>query len=141
VCGWFGSSCWATSTGSEAKGAAIFASTGNGLFDVIKLPEPVPMGVVVDDKPHVLPLREMVDQDKWCVLLVSRDMARIFVGSPVRLQEYDEMEEDVRGQHQKGGWSQRRFENVVEEDVEDHLKNVSDRLLTLRKKTGSTTSS
>ena len=120
---------------SEAKGVAIFASTENGLFDVVKLPEPVPMGVFVEDKPHVLPLRDLVEQEKWCVLLVSRDLARIFVGSPLGLREYDEMEEDVRGQHQKGGWSQRRFENVVEEDVEDHLKNVSDRLLTLHKQT------
>lgn len=121
---------------SEARAVAIFASTENGMFDVVKLPEPVPMGVFVEDKPHVLPLRELVEQDKWCVLVVNRELARIFVGSPVGLREYDEMEDDVRGQHQKGGWSQRRFENTVEEDVEDHLKKVSDRVLALHQRTG-----
>lgn len=118
---------------SEARGVAIFASTENGIFDVVKLPEPVPMGVFVDDKPHVLPLRDLVEQAKWCVLLVDRQAARIFIGSPVALKEYDEVEDEVRGQHQKGGWSQRRYERSIEEEVEDHLKNVSDRLLRLHK--------
>lgn len=118
---------------SEAKAVAIFASTESGLFDVVKLPEPVPMGVFVDDRPHVLPMRDLVEQEKWCVLLADRQAARIFVGSPVSLREYDEMEDDVRGQHQKGGWSQRRYENSIEGDVEDHLKNVSDRILRLHK--------
>jgi peptide subunit release factor 1 (eRF1) len=119
---------------SEARAVAIFASSENGLFEVVKLPEPVPMGVFVDDKPHVLPLRELIEQDKWCLLLIDRQVARIFIGSPVSLREYDEIEDEVHGQHQKGGWSQRRYENSVEEDVEDHLKNVSDRLLRLHKR-------
>ncbi|HEX2148653.1 MAG TPA: Vms1/Ankzf1 family peptidyl-tRNA hydrolase [Actinomycetota bacterium] len=119
---------------SEARAVAIFASSENGMFDVIKLPESVPQGVFVDDGPHVLPLRELVEQKKWCVLLADRQVGRIFVGSPLRLKEYEEIEDEVHGQHQKGGWSQRRYENSVEEDVEDHLKHVSDRLFELHKR-------
>jgi peptide chain release factor subunit 1 len=120
---------------SEARSVAIFASTGNGMFDVLKLPEPVERGVFIDDRPHVLPIQDLVEQETWCVLLVSRDVERIFIGSPITLKEYDESREDVRGQHDQGGWSQRRFANVVEEDVEDHLKKVAERILALHKAT------
>ncbi len=116
---------------SEARSVAIFASSENGLFDVVKVGEPLPRGVFVDERPYVLPLVEMVAQDKWCVALIDRRMARIFLGSPVLLKEYDEIEDDVHGQHQQGGWSQARYARAVEEDVEDHLRNVADRLLRL----------
>ncbi|HEX2178175.1 MAG TPA: Vms1/Ankzf1 family peptidyl-tRNA hydrolase [Actinomycetota bacterium] len=118
---------------TDAQAVAIFASGANDLFEVVKLPEPLPRGVFVDDRPHIQPLREMVDQDKWLVLLVDRRVARIFIGSPLALKEYDETEDDVRGQHDQGGWSQARFARAVEEDVEDHLKKVTDRLMTLHK--------
>jgi peptide chain release factor subunit 1 len=121
---------------SEARAVAIFASTESGLFDVVKLPESVDRGVFVGDRPHVLPLRGLLEQGKWCVLLVSRDLSRIFVGSPITLKEYDSTREDVRGQHDQGGWSQRRFANVVEEDVEDHLKDVAERIRALHSATG-----
>jgi peptide chain release factor subunit 1 len=113
---------------SEARSVAIFASSQNGLFNVVKVPEPLPRGVFVDRDPHVLPLREIVEQDKWCVVLVDRRNARIFTGTPVSLKEYDQMEDAVHGQHDQGGWSQARYERSVEEGVEDHLKNVSERL-------------
>jgi peptide chain release factor subunit 1 len=118
---------------SDARAVAIFASSEHGLFDVVKAPEPLPRGVFVEDKPHVLPLRAMVEQGKWLVVLVDRRVARIFIGSPLSLKEYEETEDEVHGQHDQGGWSQARYARSVEEDVEDHLKNVSERLMTLHK--------
>jgi peptide chain release factor subunit 1 len=118
---------------SEARSVAIFASSESALFDVVKLSKPLERGAFVEDGPHVLPMREAVSEDKWCVALVDRRTSRIFVGSPLKLNEYDEVEEDVPGQHDQGGWSQARYARWVEEEVEDHLKNVSDRLLRLHK--------
>lgn len=118
---------------SEARSVAIFASIANDLFTVIKLPEPLPPGVFIEDDPYLLPVREIVEQDSWCVALVDRRTARIFIGSPVSLRDYDELDDDVAGQHDQGGWSQARYERSVEEEVEDHLKNVADQLLKLHK--------
>jgi len=122
-----------TDWSSEARSVAIFASAQNGLFSVVKVPEPLPRGVFVDDRPHLLPLKEVVEQGKWSVVLVDRRAARFFVGSPAGLKEYDETRDEVHGQHDQGGWSQARYARSVEEDVEDHLKNVGDRLLRLHK--------
>jgi peptide chain release factor subunit 1 len=118
---------------SDARSVAVFASSEDDLFDVVKLPEPAQRGAFVDDGPHVLPMREAVAQDKWCVVLVDRRHSRLLVGSPIRLKEYDETEENVHGQHDQGGWSQSRYARAIEEEVEDHLKSVSDRLLRLHK--------
>lgn len=120
-----------TDWSSEARAVAVFASSEKGLFEVVKVAEPLPRGVFVDERPHVQPLREVVEQGKWCVALVDRRNARIFVGSPAALNEYDQFEDKVHGQHQQGGWSQARYQRSVEEDVEDHLKNVADRLMKL----------
>lgn len=119
----------------DARSVAVFASSENDLFDVVKLPEPIGRGAFVDDQPHVLPMKEMVSQDQWLVALVDRRSSRLLIGSPIRLKQYDETEEDVPGQHAQGGWSQGRYARAVEEEVEDHLKNVTDRLLRLHKST------
>ncbi|HEX2259503.1 MAG TPA: Vms1/Ankzf1 family peptidyl-tRNA hydrolase [Actinomycetota bacterium] len=119
----------------DARSVAVFASSGNDLFDVVKLPEPIERGAFIDHQPHVLPMKDMVSQDKWLVALVDRRSSRLLVGSPIRLKQYDETEEDVHGQHDQGGWSQGRYARAVEEEVEDHLKNLSDRLLKLHKST------
>jgi peptide chain release factor subunit 1 len=118
---------------SEARSVAIFVSSENGLFDVVKLAEPIERSVFVGDQPHVLPMRDIVSQDKWCVALVDRRSYKLFVGSSVKLNQYDEGEDDVRGQHDQGGWSQARYARAVEEEVEDHLKDLSDRLFRLQK--------
>src|ERR687898_198576 len=34
--------------------------------------------------------------------------------------------DDVHGQHSQGGWSQARYQRSVDEDVQDHLRNVAD---------------
>jgi peptide chain release factor subunit 1 len=122
-----GNDDWAT----DAHSVAIFASSENDLFDVVKLPEPVERGAFVGDRPQLLPMKDIVSQDKWCVALVDRRSSRLFVGSPVLLKQYDESQDDVHGQHDQGGWSQGRYARAVEEEVEEHLKNVSDRLLRL----------
>lgn len=119
---------------SEARAVAVFASTQNGIFDVVKVAEPLRSGVFVEDRPHVQPLKEMVEQGRWCVVLVDRRHARILVGNPSALTEYDEIEDEVHGQHRQGGWSQARYARSVEEDVEDHLKNVADRVFSLHEK-------
>jgi peptide chain release factor subunit 1 len=69
--------------GLDAKGAhglAIFVSGPAGLFEVLKLAEPIEHDPVIDDSPFVEPLSAIGTPEGWCVLLVNRRTARLFCG-------------------------------------------------------------
>ncbi len=74
------------------------------------------------------------DEGDWCVLLVTRDTARVFRGGPTALREVRELHSDVKNQHAAGGWSQARFERSVEREVEWHLEAATDLLFQLFKR-------
>ncbi|HEV2075740.1 MAG TPA: Vms1/Ankzf1 family peptidyl-tRNA hydrolase [Thermoleophilaceae bacterium] len=112
-----------------AHGLGVFCAAGDGLFEVVKLPRPVPSEVVIGRKPFVEPLVDMASGGGWCVLLASREAARVFRGSVHRLDEVAYFGKELpRGQHDQGGWSQPRYERSIEEDVDDHVKGTTDLL-------------
>jgi len=115
--------------GLDAKGAhavAVFASTPAGLFELLKLSEPVEHEPVVSDAPFLEPLARLGAPERWCVLLANRRVARLFGGPSGMLEELELIEDDVHGQHSQGGWSQRRYERSVDKDVKDHLRHTAD---------------
>ena len=98
--------------GLDAKGAhglAIFTASALELFEVLKLPEPVEHGPVLADTPFIEPLSAIGTPDRWCVLLVNRRVARLFCGPGAALEEIEHVEDDVRGRHDQGGWSQPNY--------------------------------
>ena len=112
----------------DAKGAhglAIFAATRAGLFEVLKLAEPVTHDPVVAERPYVEPLTSLDGGDRWCVLLANRRSARLLCGSRSHLAEVALVEDDVHGQHDQGGWSQSRYQRGIEKEVQDHLRRVA----------------
>lgn len=111
----------------DARGAAIYFAP-NEMFEVVRCLEPLETKAAVTAWPHIEPLSEVVTGDLWCVMMVSRTVARYLMGFPSRLREVESMEDDVRGQHSQGGWSQARFERSVEKDVQDHIKNAAEEL-------------
>jgi peptide chain release factor subunit 1 len=111
------------------RGLALFASEGAGLLEVVRLPHEVESQVVIDRSPHVAPLAGAAGDGDWCVALVSRRVARLLRGTPDRLIEVEELEDDVHGQHDQGGWSQARYQRSVEKEVADHLRRAAGRLL------------
>src|SRR4051812_48229040 len=68
------------------------------------------------------------DAGDWCVLLVTRESARIFRGGPSAIREVRDLRSDVTNQHSAGGWSQARYERSVEREVEWHLEAATDLL-------------
>ena len=116
-------------------GAAVFAAEPAGLFELIKLPRAVDNRVAIDRTPLVGPLAGMEHRERWCVALVNRRDGRVFQGGPEGLRELQAVHDDVHGQHDQGGWSQKRYERSVEKEKADHLKNVADLLLRRHKRT------
>jgi peptide chain release factor subunit 1 len=109
-----------------AHGLAIFAASAAGLFEMLRLPEPVDHEPVISDTPYLAPLSTLGEAGRWCVVLVNRRAARLFCGPSEALEEVALVEDDVHRQHDQGGWSQANYQRSVDKDVQDHLKHVAE---------------
>lgn len=111
-----------------AHGVAAFVS-GDDLLETIKLPRTVPNCVVIDDHPYIEPLVDAQADGEYAVVLVNRQIGRIFRGGRDRLDEVARVTDEVHGRHDQGGWSQARYQRSIEKEAYDHLKNVVEDLL------------
>jgi peptide chain release factor subunit 1 len=109
-----------------AHGLAIFSASAAGLFEMLRLAEPVDHDPVVSDKPYVAPLSLIGPPENWCVVLVNRRTARLFCGSSDALDEVALIDDGVRNRHDQGGWSQANYQRSVDKDVQDHLKHAAE---------------
>ena len=112
-----------------AQGLAIFVAESAELFEVLKLPRPVPSRVFIGYSPLVGPLARLERRERWCVALVNRRDARILRGSPESLREVEQIHDEVFGQHDQGGWSQARYQRGIEKEKDDHLKHTVEALM------------
>ena len=108
---------------------AVFACEPENLLEAVALPRPVQNRVTIDRSPLIGPLTGMAHRERWCVVLVSRQDARVLRGSPDGLREVEKVHDPVHGQHDQGGWSQARYQRSVDKEVADHLKHAAERLL------------
>ena len=109
-------------------GLAVFACGPADVLEVVRLPHPIESRAIVDDHACVEPLVRSDSSERWCVLLVNRKTARIFMGTAAGLQEVDHIEGDTHRQHDQGGWSQARYQRSVEQEKLNHLGHALDTL-------------
>src|SRR3954469_11014929 len=109
-----------------AHGLVIYACGPADLFEVIRLPRPIPSRAVIDDSPFIEPLAGLIGLGSWFTVLVNRQTGRMFLGDRERIDEIDVVTDNVHGQHKQGGWSQARYQRSVDEDVQDHLRHVAE---------------
>ena len=109
-----------------AGALGIFCSGKDDLFEVLQLPRPVRGRVVIGRTPYVEPLVWFMQQRNWLVALVNRRVGRVLGGPVDRLEEHANFFDYVHGQHDKGGWSQARYERSIEKDTDDHLRRVAE---------------
>ena len=77
-------------------------------------------------------LQEMMETP---VLVVSAHAGDTFIGVAFNKDGFevqDLVESQVKEKHSKGGWSQKRFERLREEDIKNHVETVIQRLLDLK---------
>jgi peptide subunit release factor 1 (eRF1) len=117
-----------------AHSVAVFASGADDLLETFKLPRAVSNAVVIDESPYIEPLVEMQATALYGVVLVNRQLARIFRGSRDRLDEMAVVRDEVSRRHDQGGWSQARYQRSVDKEAYDHLKNTNDELLRMHKR-------
>ena len=114
------------------RGLAVFSCSGAGLWEQASVTQPVRDRVVVGPRPHLLPLEAILElAETFCVALVDRERARIFVASLGEIEEVSDLLDDVPGQHDQGGWAQARLQRHIEDHVQRHLKHTAETLLRL----------
>jgi peptide chain release factor subunit 1 len=109
-----------------AHGLAIFSCSAAGLFEMLRLSEPVDHEPVISDAPYLAPLSSIGEPEYWCIVLVNRRSARLFCGSREALEEIALVDDGTRNRHDQGGWSQANYQRSVDKDVQDHLKHVAE---------------
>jgi peptide chain release factor subunit 1 len=114
-----------------ARGIAVFACGPAGVLEVVRTAHPLDAQVQIGDRPYIEPLVSAGDRERWCVVLVSRRDGRVFLGDEDHLEELGNVQDDTHGQHMQGGWSQRRYEETVENEKRDHLDRISQNLFAL----------
>jgi peptide chain release factor subunit 1 len=121
----------------RARGLAIFASGGTGLWQVFRLPVAVPDRCVVNHSPYVLPMLKLVDEGRrYCIVVADKAKARVFTMYQGELSERTEIFDLVPGWHKQGGWAQARFQRHIKDAANKHLKHVADTVFEFYKREG-----
>ncbi|MHB9111190.1 MAG: baeRF10 domain-containing protein [Thermoleophilia bacterium] len=110
-----------------ARGLVIFACASEGLWQVDPLKVPVANRIYVDWKPQVAPLVETLSgYEQICVLVTSKETARIFQVRAGEISEQPEILDRVLKRHNQGGWEQAKFQRKHELQVRNHLKKATE---------------
>jgi len=111
-----------------AQGVAVFASSADGEFRALPLPEPVPDLVRIGSELAVAPLVGQLGRDGSLVAVLSRERGTVYRVAGGRLVEIVDETEEAPGQHSQGGWAQARYQRHIEHLVQQHLKTVGHEL-------------
>ncbi len=112
------------------KSLAIICSSDLIIWKNYYLSLPVKNELVVDKTPYIQPLLFLLNNYPRCVvLLVDKELAKIFIVHLGEIREYTELfTPDIPGKHKKGDWfslSQKRFERHIDHHVSLHIKEVA----------------
>jgi len=111
-------------TGSET--GEIIVTDPYLLRHAIKPPIPVQDATSYRSDGFMLdPLEEML-QDRYCLLHLTAGGSGIAVIEDGEIMEATIIDADIKAQHTKGGYSQKRFERRREAQIEEHLEAVMD---------------
>lgn len=102
--------------------------TGDFACFVFSPPEKINVFYYRTDKRFITEfLEEMVeDRDAVGILIVERDQATIGILRGSRLEVLEEVTDYIPGKHKMGGQSQRRFDRIIEQMVEDFFKRLAE---------------
>lgn len=111
------------------KGIAIISCSALGFWKHYHLSLPVKNELIIDKTPYIKPLLFLLNNYQRClVLLIDKELARIFIIHLGAIEEYTELfSPGVPGKHKKGGWfslQQSRFERHIDYHVTLHIKDV-----------------
>lgn len=116
------------------NGLVIFCGenveSGDFICVMFSPPDPVPVFFYRTDKWfHTEFLEDMIEEkDIYGLIIIERDEATIGLLKGSSLIVLDEVQGYVPGKHHKGGQSQRRFDRIIEQLVDEFFKKVGERV-------------
>ncbi|MBI4532054.1 MAG: hypothetical protein HY709_11110 [Candidatus Latescibacteria bacterium] len=119
------------------KTIAIFSCTGKEHWETLQLPVGIPSRIVIDTHYSIQPLIQLMNEDeRYCVVLVNKELARLFTLHFGTLEEHSTIFDEVPAKvaaPSRYEASERRIERHHLARVHDHLKRVNTTLLNLFK--------
>ena len=109
------------------------------LFTMLLIP-PFPVRESLSAPGEVFTLAPLQEMMETPVLVVSAHAGDTFLGvayGPGGFEVQEFVQSQVKEKHSKGGWSQKRFERLREEDIKNHIDEVLQKLSELAAKYGS----
>jgi len=102
--------------------------TGDFVCHVFSPPERINVFYYRTDKRFITDfLEDMVeDNDVIGIIIVERDQGTIGMLKGSRLEVLEEVSDYIPGKHKMGGQSQRRFDRIIEQMVEDFFKRLAE---------------
>jgi peptide chain release factor subunit 1 len=111
------------------RGVAVFAAGLDDLFLPLPLPWPVDDEARIAKQLYLAPLVRGVGRgDGALVAYVGRERGDVYRLRSGQLTPLADETADVPGRHDRGGWSQARYERHIETIVDRHLRDVADAL-------------
>ncbi len=112
-----------------AHGLAIFAAGLDTFWSANVLSESVPDRVCVGPDFYLRPLVPLLGRGEGAlVAVIDRERGRLLQLTNGRLEPIADLTEEQPGRHDKGGWSQARFQRHIDELAKDHLRTVAEDL-------------
>jgi hypothetical protein len=132
---------------SEAK-KIIYAQSFERGFAVMHFPQlftlvlkpPLPVAVDSFNLGNAFDLEPLMEMMETPVLVISAHAGDTFLGVALNKDGFEVQEfvsSQVKEKHSKGGWSQKRFERLRDEDIKKHIEDVIDKLTEIKRKYGS----
>lgn len=115
----------------SAKGRAlvIFASLPAELWEVLNLDVGLPTALITSRTTYTAMLSRLLDEyPRMAVALLDGDAARIYLGEQRKREKDTEINSDIPGWHEQGGWAQARYQRHIEFHHARHLKKVATEL-------------
>jgi peptide chain release factor subunit 1 len=107
------------------RGLALFACHAAGLWRAYRLPAAVRNRLVVDARPYIRPLAMLADEyERYGVLLVNKEIARVFLVYMGEIEEYVEVEGELVPRPKAGGWSAEKYQRHHDMHVLWHAKDA-----------------
>ncbi|MBI2866999.1 MAG: hypothetical protein HYX97_01530 [Chloroflexi bacterium] len=118
---------------SHGKGLVVFATPGKGPVWSAELRVPLKFEVKYGDLPYVAPLAALFDEyQRYCVVLVDNEKARIFLIYLGDIEERREVIDEVPKRHKQIEWDP-RVERRHAAKVQQHLAHVIELVATLHR--------
>jgi peptide subunit release factor 1 (eRF1) len=112
---------------SRVRGLAFFSCSAEGFFEVVESPLSVRNEIVLNHTPHVLQLESLAQAyDRFAVVLVDRQRARLFRFEQGELSECTELFDAVPRRHVHGGRSAANIQRHTDELAHKHLKHAGE---------------